>query len=177
MKPIPWVASGAASLLLLGRACVDGHTVLVLQSCSALKVAIEAQTDFSEELHLSLLDDGSNSLICSENIVIDAAQTVRIASAIEGTRTEVFLDAESIFEGDGEDFVGNLFTSSGNLHLVDLQFNFDPQGSAAASGYGTRIVQNAGNLSISDCSFIGTQSAADQAYLLGHAVSAQKKSI
>lgn len=170
MKPISWVAPGAASLLLLGQACVDGHTVLVLQTCAALKVAIETQTDTTEELHLFLLDDGANPFVCNENIVIDAAQTVQIAGAIEGTKTEVFLDAEDIVAGDGDDFVGNLFRSSGNLHLENLQFNFDPEGDTTPSGYGTRIVQNAGSLSISDCSFIGTRSAEDQAYLLGHVV-------
>ena len=88
--------------------------------------------------------------------------------------------ADGYFFGRGqEDFVGNLFRvrSSGDLQLENLQFNFDPHGTAATSGYGTRIVQNAGSLSVSDCSFIGTQSAADQAYLLGHAVGTKEKCI
>lgn len=174
MKPIAWAPLGAASLLLLSKAFVDGQAVAV-DSCAELKSEIEAAAaaDTGEQLLLEV--GGAGLIVCRENIYIPPSQAVRIEGAGGAGKTEVFLDAEGIYAGDGRDNVGNLFTTWGDLELHNLKFNFDPEanstGSSATGPYGTRIVQNFGNVVVADCSFVGSQSAADQAYVLGHAVS------
>lgn len=172
MKLTVWAPLGAASQLLLSKVFVDAQAIVVA-SCAQLKNEVEAAAagDTAEQLVLEL--GGADPIVCRDNIYIPPSQAVRIEGAGRTGKTKVLLDAKAIYEGDGRDNVGNLFTTWGDLELHNLEFNFDPEANSTTKmgAYGTRIVQNYGNAVVTDCSFVGSQSAADQKYVLGQAVS------
>ena len=172
-------------LLLLGKMYfTSSQTTIVVNSCEDLKSTIESAESSDEQLVLVVQVEEENSqIVCREGIYISLGQSIRVEGVDErGGPVEIFLDAEGIFDtaGDG-DAVGVLFENDGVLELANLTFLIDyvpPEEETtsfdATTIFGVRIVQNSGAVAMTNCRIAGSRSVANQAYVLGQAVSRAK---
>ena len=171
-------------LLLLGQGIlVRSQTVVGVDSCEDLKSTIEGSGTSEEQLIIQVQEGGSQ-IVCREGIYVALGQSIRVEGVSNrDVPTELFLDAEGIYDSSGDgSAVGILFENDGDLELYNLAFLLDyvlPEDETttttsldtADNTYGVRVVQNSGAVNMTDCRIAGSRSVANQAYVLGQAVS------
>lgn len=172
----------SVSLLLGQNVLVRSQRVTGVDNCEELKSTIEDAGTSDEQLIVQV-QEGSSQIVCREGIYVALGQSIRVEGLSDRhVPTEFFLDAEGIFESSGDgNSVGIMFENDGDLELYNLAFLLDyvlPEDETtttsldtADSTYGVRIVQNSGAVNVTDCRIAGSRSVANQAYVLGQAVS------
>lgn len=178
------VSALVSILLILGKSfVVRSQKVIGVHNCEDLKSEIEGAGTSDERLIVEV-QEGSSQIVCREGIYVALGQSISIQGVSNrNVPTEFFLDAEGIYESSGDgSAVGILFENDGDLELYNLAFLLDyvlPEDETTTtttldtvdSTYGVRVVQNSGDVNITDCRIAGSRSVANQAYVLGQAVS------